>query len=142
MNTSVWQFTRHYLEMLAAMVVGMVALGIPAEGLLQLAGSSTSALKTDAPAVVFLGMALTMTVPMVALMRYRGHSWRPCWEMAASMILPTFGVIGAMATGVSDDFGALMMIEHVVMLPAMLLAMLLRYDEYAGCHHGHAHAAG
>jgi hypothetical protein len=38
--------------------------------------------------------------------------------------------------GVVEDFGTLMMLEHVVMLPAMLLAMLLRYDEYA---RGHAH---
>ncbi len=137
MNTSVWQFTRHYLEMLAAMVVGMVVLGIPAEGALRLLGSSTSELKTDAPALVFLGMALTMTIPMVALMRRRVHAWRPCWEMSASMFLPTFAVIALLATGVSDDFGTLMTLEHVAMLPAMLVAMLLRYDEYAGHHHHH-----
>ncbi len=137
MNTSTWQFTRHYLEMLAAMIVGMVVLGIPAEGILQLLGTSTSELKIDAPAVIFLGMALIMTIPMVALMRHRRHSWRPCWEMAASMFLPTFAVIAVMATGLNDDFGALMMLEHAAMLPAMLVAMLLRYEEYAGHHHPH-----
>ncbi len=30
-----------------------------------------------------------------------------------------------------------MLVEHVVMLPAMLAVMLLRIDEYAGCQHGH-----
>jgi hypothetical protein len=30
----------------------------------------------------------------------------------------------------------MMMLEHVAMLPAMLAAMLLRFDEYAGCGHG------
>ncbi len=140
MNTSIWQFTRHYLEMVAAMLVGMVVLGIPGEGLLRLLGTSTAELKTDAPSLVFLGMALTMTIPMVAWMRYRGHAWRPCWEMSASMILPTFGVIALMATGLNDDFGTLMTLEHVVMLPAMLVVMLLRYEEYAGCGHHHAEA--
>ena len=137
MDTSLWQFTRHYLEMLAAMFAGMIVLGVPAEGALRLLGSSTSALKADAPAVVFLGMALVMTIPMVALMRFRGHAWRPCWEMSASMFLPTFAVIAVMWTGIDDDFGRLMMIEHAAMLPAMLVAMLLRYDEYAGCGHHH-----
>ncbi len=42
-----------------------------------------------------------------------------------------------MATGLNDDFGALMMLEHAAMLPAMLVAMLLRYEEYAGHHHPH-----
>ena len=32
-----------------------------------------------------------------------------------------------------------MMLEHVLMLPAMLVAMLPRYDEYA-CGHDHARA--
>ena len=135
MSTSTRHFIRHYLEMIAAMIAGMVVLGIPAEGALHLIGSSTPDLQNDAPAIALLGMATMMTIPMVALMRYRGHAWRPCWEMSASMFIPTFGVIAALGTGITDDFGALMMIEHAAMLPAMLLAMLLRYDEYAACGH-------
>jgi hypothetical protein len=140
MSTSTRHFIRHYLEMIAAMIAGMVVLGIPAEGALHLIGSSSSDLRDDAPAIALLGMATMMTVPMVAVMRYRGHAWRPCWEMSASMFIPTFGVIAVLGTGISDDFGALMMIEHAAMLPAMLLAMLLRYDEYAGCGHTPRHA--
>ena len=117
------------------MIAGMIVLGIPAEGALHLIGSSSSDLQNDAPATALLGMATMMTIPMVAVMRYRGHAWRPCWEMSASMFIPTFGVIAALATGISDDFMGLMMIEHVAMLPAMLIAMLLRYDEYAACGH-------
>ena len=135
MTTSTRHFIRHYLEMIAAMIAGMVVLGIPGEGLLQLIGSSTPELQEDAPAIALLAMATIMTIPMVALMRYRGHAWRPCWEMSASMFIPTFGVIAALGAGVSDDFMGLMMIEHVAMLPAMLVAMLLRYDEYARCGH-------
>jgi flagellar biosynthetic protein FliP len=56
------------------------------------------------------------------------------------MIVPTLAIIGLLWADVMTDFGTLMMVEHVVMLPAMLAVMLLRIDEYAGCHHG-AHGA-
>jgi hypothetical protein len=130
------RFIRHYVEMLVAMFGGMVVLGLPAEMALGAIGTSTSELRIDAPAVVLLGMAVIMTLPMVAWMRHRGHAWQPCNEMAAAMFIPTFGVIALMLGGVVEDFGALMMLEHVVMLPSMLVAMLLRRDEYS-CGHGH-----
>lgn len=130
------QFIRHYAEMVAAMFAGMIVLGLPLGMALSAFGISMSELHDDAPAVALLVMAVIMTVPMVAWMRYRGHAWQPCNEMAASMFLPTFGVIALMWGGVIADLGTLMTLEHVVMLPAMLIAMLLRYDEYA---HGHAH---
>jgi flagellar biosynthetic protein FliP len=99
MSTPIRHFIRHYLEMVAAMVAGMVVLGIPAEALLKVAGTSAGRLETAAPEVLFLGMALIMTIPMVALMRHRGHAWRPCWEMSASMFLPTFAAIALLRAG-------------------------------------------
>ena len=137
MTSSSRSFIRHYLEMVAAMFIGMAVLGIPAEASLHALGTSASQLQDDAPAVMLLGMAFVMTVPMVAWMRYRGHGWRPNAEMAASMFVPTFGVIGVMASGAVGDFMTLMTAEHVVMLPSMLVAMLLRPDEYTGGAHGH-----
>ena len=134
-------FIRHYIEMVVAMFAGMLILGLPAEGLLRTLGTSTSELSVDAPAVVLLGMAVVMTVPMVAWMRHRGHSWQPSAEMAASMFLPTFAIIAAMWAGVLTDFGTLMAVEHVVMLPAMLVAMLLRREEYTQGDHHAPHAA-
>ena len=83
-----------------------------------------------------------MTVPMVAWMRYRGHGWRANTEMAASMLLPTFAAIALLEAGVVDDIGFLLVVEHVAMLLGMLVAMLLRPDEYTQHHaHGHARAA-
>jgi hypothetical protein len=58
-----------------------------------------------------------------------------------SMFIPTFGVIGLMRRGILEDFGTLMMLEHVVMLPSMPIAMLLRRDEYTHAHAHHAVAA-
>jgi hypothetical protein len=133
-TSDVRRFVRHYAEMVVAMFAGMLVLGVPAELALQALGTGTSELQVDAPAVVLLGMAVTMTVPMVAWMRYRGHGWAPSAEMAASMFLPTFAVIGLLWSGALEDFDTLMKLEHVVMLPSMLVAMLLRRDEYTHAH--------
>jgi hypothetical protein len=132
-------FIRHYIEMVVVMFAGMLVLGLPGEAVLKALGSGTSALRDDAPAVVFLGMAATMTIPMVAWMRYRGHRWQPTLEMAASMIIPTLVAIALFATAVLS-FGVLMGLEHVAMLLGMLVAMLLRLDEYTG-HAVHTRAA-
>ncbi len=137
------QFIRHYVEMLVAMIAGMIVLGGPATVALDAAGMSSSELRTDYPSLMLLGMAVVMTVPMVAWMRYRGHSWRPSMEMAASMFVPTFAVIALLWASVLEDFGMLMTVEHVAMLPSMLVAMVLRRDEYSGGHehHGRRHDA-
>jgi hypothetical protein len=86
---------------------------------------------------MLFSMGVTMTVPMIAWMRFRGHAWRPTNEMAASMLIPTFAAMALVGTGVMKG-GSAMVIEHVVMLAGMLIAMVLRRDEYSG---GHAHGA-
>jgi hypothetical protein len=123
-------FLKHYFEMVVAMLLGMVVLGMPLDLLLGSAG-----VDTDAPVLMLLGMAFTMSVPMVAWMRYRGHDWAPAWEMTASMFAPSFAAIALYSGGVVDDTHALMMIQHIAMFPAMLAVMLLRRDEYSGHHH-------
>jgi hypothetical protein len=140
MTTSTRHFVRHYVEMLVAMFLGMAVLGTPALLALGAAGVSSAELRADAPALLLLGMGLTMTVPMVAWMRHRGHGWPASNEMAASMLIPTAGVIGLLGAGLVDDVGTLLMVEHVVMLPSMLIAMLMRRDEYSHAAHGHPHA--
>jgi hypothetical protein len=132
MNPATKHFIRHYIEMVVAMFLGMAVLGLPTEWALGAAGSSWSDLHRDAPALMLLLMAVIMTVPMVGWMAHRGHGRRANGEMAASMFLPTFGVIGLLWGAVVTDPMALMTIEHAVMLPSMLAAMLLRRDEYSG----------
>jgi hypothetical protein len=134
------RFIRHYLEMVIAMVAGMIVLGIPGEAALRAVGSGSAELRDETPAIALLAMATIMTIPMVAWMRRMGHGWRPCNEMAASMYLPTFLVIAMMAAGAAD-FALAMSLEHLLMLPAMLVAMLLRREEYSCDHRHHAHAA-
>src|SRR5918993_1299995 len=66
-------FARHYLEMVAVMFLGMAVLWLPAGWGLESVGSSWADLQDEAPAAMLLLMAATMTVPMAAWMRRRGH---------------------------------------------------------------------
>jgi hypothetical protein len=134
------QFARHYLEMVVAMFAGMLALGVPLAAGLGVIGVDVEAWRTDAQELLLLAMAFTMSVPMAAWMRYRGHGWAPVWEMTASMFVPSFAAIGLLWAGRVEDTDALLYIQHIGMLPSMLAVMVLRLDEYAG-HHGHAHSA-
>jgi hypothetical protein len=117
----------HFGEMLIAMMLGMLFLGGAVEGGLALVGTSLS----DAPASLSAAvMAATMTVPMVWWMRHRGHPVRHNVEMAGSMVVPTAIVIGLHWLGAIASDGV-MLIQHVVMIPAMLGVMIWRYDHYS-----------
>ena len=129
------RFFLHYVEMVAAMFIGMFALSKPADLLFSALGASTS---SQHPAMMLFSMGVTMTVPMIAWMRFRGHAWRPTNEMAASMLIPTFAAMALVGAGLMKG-GPAMVPEHLVMLAGMLIAMLLRRDEYSG---GHAQRAG
>jgi uncharacterized membrane protein YhaH (DUF805 family) len=121
------RFLRHFGEMLLAMLLGMGALGGLAELTFVAAGSS---LGQTSGAVQVLVMGLSMTVPMVAWMSYRGHDRERNVEMAGSMIVPSLVAAGLAAGGTLDSHGALAL-QHMVMIPAMLGVMLWRYDHYA-----------
>jgi hypothetical protein len=125
LQTPTAHFIRHYLEMVIAMLLGMAVLGIP--GFIALGAAGVD---TEAAGVLLWGMAVSMTVPMVAWMRHRGHGWLPCWEMSAAMIVPTIGALALLEAGALDGAHAAMGIQHIVMFPAMLGVMLLRRGEY------------
>src|SRR3712207_6366637 len=110
-SSTTGHFIRHYVEMVVAMFLGMAVLGLPAGWAMGALGTSWSELSDNAPALMLLAMASTMTVPMVGWMMYRGHGWRANAEMSASMFLPTFAVIGLLAADVQTDLGVLLIIE-------------------------------
>jgi hypothetical protein len=136
MSASTRHFTRHYVEMVVAMFLGMGVLLPPLGAALRAFGTSLH----DTDTLMISAMAVTMTVPMVGWMRYRGHGWQPCADMTAAMVVPTLGVLALLWSGLIGDLGTLLLIEHVVMLPSMLVAMLLRREEYAGAVHRHGKA--
>ena len=126
-------FARHFGEMLLAMFLGMGVLGGGAELLFKAGGSSLS---NASGAVQVLIMGFSMTLPMVAWMRYRGHRAVHNAEMAGSMVVPSLFAAALAAAGLLGSQGALAL-QHVVMIPAMLGVMLWRYDVYAQSHHSH-----
>ena len=110
----------------------MFVLGAPLAALLGLVGIDVSAWHTDARELMLLSMAVTMSVPMAAWMRFRGHGWAPVSEMTLSMFVPSVAAIGLLWAGAVEDTSGLMVIQHVGMFAGMLAVMLLRIDEYAG----------
>jgi hypothetical protein len=127
-----WRFLRHYLEMVGAMLVGMVVLGAALRGVLALAGLRYP---TRYAELVALEMAVTMSAGMVAWMRHRGHGWASTLEMVGAMFAPAVVLVPLLWLGVIAG-DALLLLEHLAMLPLMLLVMLRRRAEYGGAAHG------
>jgi flagellar biosynthetic protein FliP len=130
-GTSKLAFARHYGEMLLVMVLGMVVLG--GAGALAFTAADSS-LSDQSGGLQVAMMGVYMTGPMVAWMAYRGHTVAQNAEMAASMVIPTIIAATLAWVGTLGDHPALL-VQHAVMLPAMLAVMVWRYDEYAHVHH-------
>ena len=112
-------FAGHYLEMVVAMAVGMMALAPIWDGLWP--GHA------DRPDTAALAMATDMTVAMVAWMAVRRHSRRAIVLMSAAMVLP-FAVLAVPYWAGIMPGSWLLPLGHVIMLPLMAVAMLLPGD--------------
>ena len=125
----IWKLTVHYVEMVIAMAVGMVALHPVWTHALDALGWQGF---LDSPEAMAMVMATDMTIAMSAWMRFRGHGWRSTAEMGAAMYLPFLVLFVPMWAGVLSSDGMLLW-GHVLMLGAMAGAMALRPHEYAHC---------
>jgi hypothetical protein len=106
----------HYLEMLAAMGVGMAVFGLAR------AAVGVTVEFHDRPGVSFLLMATDMALGMAVWMRVRGHGWPMTLQMCAAMYVPLLllplvvaGLMGAMT---------FMVVAHVVMCMSMLVVLV------------------
>ena len=115
-------FVVHYLQMLVAMLAGMAAF----TPLLMLAGGA----RTEVQAVL---MATSMTAGMSAWMAWRRHAWPAIAEMGLAMYLAFAVLFPPLWLGALSPEG-LYLLGHVLMLPAMAIAMLHRREEYLGAH--------
>ncbi|QYJ15589.1 hypothetical protein Rxycam_01413 [Rubrobacter xylanophilus DSM 9941] len=127
-----WRFTRHLLEMVVAMMVGMGVLGAALAILGEPPGYANLFVRYGL-------MGAFMAAPMVGWMRFRGHSWRDSGEMSAAMIFPMLAPVALVqmdvaVTGLSE--GSLMMLSHVAMIAGMVALMLYRFERYAHGPHG------
>ncbi|MEU4768399.1 hypothetical protein AB0H12_34630 [Actinosynnema sp. NPDC023794] len=122
-TAAVLRFARHALEMDVAMVVGMVAL----EPLWSFAWPGLA----DNVTAHVLVMATDMSLGMALWMRIRRHGWAGIVEMSAAMYVP-YVVLLPFHWADALSGAALMTAGHVLMVPAMLVAMLRRRHDY-GC---------
>ena len=133
------RFLRHLLEMIVVMMLGMCVLGAAWGAFHQIVfGSAFADAWRDYVGLAAFAMAFNMTVPMVLWMRYRGHSWERGGEMAAAMNLPLLPLLVLYALDVIAAQGVLGL-QMMLMVPAMVLAMLYRKEEYSAPHTAHPH---
>jgi flagellar biosynthetic protein FliP len=122
-----WRFTRHLLEMVLAMMVGMAVLGVALAVLGEPPGYANLFVRYGL-------MGAFMAAPMVGWMRYRGHPWSDGLEMTAAMLVPTFALVAPVELGVAVpglSEGSLMMLSHVAMIAGMVVLMIYRFERYA-----------
>ena len=127
-----WRFTRHLLEMVVAMMLGMGVFGLALAVMGEPPGYANLLVRYGV-------MGAFMATPMVAWMRFRGHSWSDGGEMTAAMVVPMLAPVALVELGVAVpglSGGSLMMLSHVAMIGGMVALMAYRFDRYAHGSHG------
>jgi hypothetical protein len=131
------RFIAHVLEMCMAMCLGAVTLNVLLWGGAALLGYTDSTQRF--PELSALVATLTLSLPMAAWMRFRGHEWRHTLEMSGATVVVGLLLIGAFWLGVVSQSG---LIEWQIRLacPVMFVVMMLRFGPYSQGHAAH-HAA-
>ena len=128
-----FHFARHLVEMLLAMMAGMMA------GAFLLAtsvGTTVSEARREHAVAWVVVMAFDMTVPMVAVMLYRGHSLRSAGEMAAAMIVPALPIVALQLSHAgSGQVGRAYMPVSMVAMIALIVCRRSEYRMAAGHFH-------
>jgi hypothetical protein len=132
-----WNFIQHLLEMTIAMFVGMGVLAYPASLLFDALGWDVL---NDELVPMTLVMATTMVIGMSVWMRIRGCRWGLVIEMAPAMYVPFVLMYPFYWGGLASET-AVMVVGHVLMVPAMAVAMLFRLREYTMSHAEHKNGA-
>jgi hypothetical protein len=121
----VGRFLWHYAEMVIAMMLGMLLLGLVWSAVLP------EDIRFDIDTLI---MAANMTIGMALWMRIRRHGWPSIAEMSLAMIAPFLVLLVPYWFGVlAGDL--VMSVGHSLMFVFMALAMLRRREEYT--HHPH-----
>lgn len=131
----VGHFLRHYGEMCVPMCIGFAAGDLIYFWAAGRFGYSEPF--SELPELSVLVVTFTMTAPMVAWMRFRGMPRRETAEMAAVMPVLAIALL-ALGWLTIVRKGDLVLLEHGLMMPAMLVPMVFRLDFYTG-RAGHSH---
>ena len=128
----VGHFVLHYFEMCIPMCIGFAVGDLVYFGVAGLFGYSDPFAELPVLSVIIVTFA--MTAPMTAWMLYRGMPRQAIWEMTA--VMPILAVV-LLALGALDvvPMGDLALLEHGLMMPAMLIPMAMRPSLYVGRMH-------
>ena len=133
----VGRFVVHLLEMCMVMCAGAIGLSVLFFGGAQLLGYTN--LPDRAPELSALVVAVALSLPMAAWMRFRGMPWRPTLEMSgATMVVGLTLILGYWLDLVAKS--SLIEVQTSLACPLMLAVMLARFRLYSSPH-GHAHTA-
>ena len=126
--SQVGRFALHFVQMCAAMCIG---LGI-GDGLYFLGADAAGYGEPfkELPELSLLVVTVSMTAPMAAWMRFRGMSSRHVFEMSASMVILALALLAGAALGLLAR-ADMPLAEHGLMMPAMLIPMVLRWNDYS-----------
>lgn len=125
------RFALHLAEMCMVMCAGAIVLSVLFFGAAGLLGYTD--VPQTAPALSVLVIAVNLSLPMVAWMRFRGMQWRPTLEMAGSTMLVGLLLIAAYWAGlIAAD--SLMEIQTSLACPVMIAVMLPRFGLYSAGH--------
>jgi hypothetical protein len=119
-------FWWHFAEMMAVMVVGMIASAAVFLIIVQMTWEE--ALR-ERPTASLLVIAAGMSIPMAGWMLHRGMGGKNAAEMAAAMVLPVVPFLLLVWFGVTDS--ALCGPYCIAGVVAMVALMLHRRSEYA-----------
>jgi hypothetical protein len=125
----VGHFLRHYGEMCAPMCIGFAVGDLVYFWAAGRLGYSKPF--SELPELSVLVVTFTMTAPMVAWMLVRGMPRRETTEMAAVMPILAIALLALGWLAIVPK-GDLALLEHGLMMPAMLVPMVFRLDFYTG----------
>lgn len=130
---STGRFLWHFVQMILAMMVGMMIYHM-------LIGKTLAAY----PVLSYAGMELAMIPPMIVLMRYHRHTWQRTLEMTAAMLVGPAVFIACVQFGWHNYVPGLssktmFTLGDITMYLGMLAIMLYRRAEYTMGHTSHQH---
>jgi hypothetical protein len=136
----VGRFAMHFFEMCMVMCLGAISLSLLVFGAAALLGYTD--LPQRAPELTVLIIAINLSLPMAAWMRFRGMAWRPTLEMSGSTMVAGLLLIAAYWLGIIAQSSLMGLQTGLLACPLMLAVMLVRFPLYSTSHkRHHAHAA-
>ena len=130
------RFWRHFVEMVVVMLLSMAILGAAVSAVFALVGHANLLHYAALRGLLMTGY---MVAGMALWMRHRRHAWVSVLEMSVAMVVPYAILLGPFLAGLIEK-GPFLGAMHVLMLPSMYVAMVIRRDEYEVDHRDHRHA--